>query len=60
MHVVHLCENLEARLRLREKLYVFSRTGRGRAGTLVSVLMGRIYGMTAVVSAVRVPAALLR
>jgi len=49
MHVIHLCENLEARLRLRENVYIFSRTGRGRAGTIAAVLMGRIYGMTHVV-----------
>ena len=48
MHIVHLCENLEARLRLKEKIYIFSRTGRGRAGTVAAVLMGRIYGMTSV------------
>ncbi|KAF0685143.1 Aste57867_22914 [Aphanomyces stellatus] len=38
--------DLEARLRAGENLYIFSGEGRGRAGLVGALLLGRLYGLT--------------
>ena len=42
---VQFLENLERRLRRRERLYIFSEHGHGRAGLVGACLVGRLYGM---------------
>jgi hypothetical protein len=36
---------LERRLRRKERLYIFSKQGHGRAGTLAACLLGHLYGL---------------
>ena len=45
--LVKLCEDIEARLRAGEKIYLFSRLGHGRVGLVGACLLGRIYGCKA-------------
>ncbi|CAK4072031.1 unnamed protein product [Aphanomyces euteiches] len=45
-HLETLLTQLEARLRRGENLYIFSHDGRGRAGFLGALLLGRLYGLS--------------
>ena len=40
-----LIENIERRLRRRERIYVFSKQGHGRAGLFGTCLLGHLYGL---------------
>ena len=40
-----LIENIERRLRRRERIYVFSKQGHGRAGLFSACLLGHLYGL---------------
>ena len=37
---------IERRLRRKERIYIFSKQGHGRAGTLAACLLGHLYGLT--------------
>ncbi|OQS05200.1 hypothetical protein THRCLA_02632 [Thraustotheca clavata] len=46
-NLLQILNTLEDRLRNGENLYLFSHQGRGRAGMLAALLLGRLYGLTA-------------
>jgi hypothetical protein len=43
--LLKLLRELETRLRRRERLYIFSLGGSGRAGVIAAALLGRLYGV---------------
>ena len=44
--VLALVRHLEARIRAGEKVYVFSKLGRGRAAVVGGAILGRLYGLS--------------
>ena len=42
---LQLMYDLERRLRRKERIYIFSKQGHGRAGTLAACLLGHLYGL---------------
>ncbi len=44
--LLEICLAVEERLRKKQRIYIFSSDGRGRAGTVAACLFARLYGMT--------------
>jgi hypothetical protein len=47
---LQLIYDIERRLRRKERIYIFSKQGHGRAGTLAACLLGHLYGLTSLES----------
>jgi len=43
--LLDFCNSLENRLRSKERIFIFSQGGSGRAGVVSAVLLGRMYGL---------------
>ena len=44
--LLEICQVIENRLRKKQRIYIFSNDGHGRAGTIAACIFGRLYGMT--------------
>ena len=44
--LLEICEAVEARLRMKRRVFIFSEDGHGRAGCIAACLFARLYGLT--------------